>query len=130
MNNLYYYCLFDKIMKTITKFIDSLQIYVDFIVGGNAQENHNIIDDANPHDIWFHLNNVSSCHVICKIPENIEINKKAQLKIAKQGALICKENSRYYKEKNIEINYTKIIYVTKLETPGAVTIKNEKKIII
>jgi predicted ribosome quality control (RQC) complex YloA/Tae2 family protein len=117
-------------MKTITKFIDCLKLNIDFIIGSNAQDNHNIIDDADPEDIWFHISDRPSCHVICKIPTDVEINKKALLKIVKQGAVVCKENSGYNKEKNVEIDYTFIKNVTKLDKPGAVTIINAKKIII
>lgn len=115
-------------MKTISRFIDCIKDSVDFIVGGNAQENHDIIDAAHPEDMWFHISGQASCHVICKVPEGVD--KKALLKIAKQGAVICKENSCYKSTKNVEIDYTQVKNVTKLDKPGAVTIMNAKKMMV
>lgn len=117
-------------MKTVTRFIECIKQSVDFIVGGNAQENHDIIDAADPDDLWFHLTGQASCHVICKLPEGIEIDRKSMLKIAKQGAVICKENSSYKRIKNVEIDYTHVKNITKLEKPGAVIILNGKKMVI
>lgn len=119
-------------MKTITRYIDCIRSDIDFIVGGNAQENHDIIDSADDEDYWFHVSQYPSCHVICKIPDGIkEIkNKKILLKIAKQGAIICKENSKYKSHKHVEIVYTQIKNITKLDTPGSVSISNGKSIFI
>jgi predicted ribosome quality control (RQC) complex YloA/Tae2 family protein len=115
-------------MKTVTRYIDCIKESVDFTVGGNAQENHDIIDAADPEDLWFHLSGQASCHVICKVPDGLD--KKTMLKIAKQGAVICKENSCYKSAKNVEVDYTQVKNVTKLEKPGAVTIMNAKKMVI
>jgi predicted ribosome quality control (RQC) complex YloA/Tae2 family protein len=117
-------------MKTITKYIDSLKLNIDYIVGGNAQENHDIIDEASEEDLWFHISNQSSCHVICKMPVNENIDKKGLQKIIIQGAVICKAHSRYKSQKNIGITYTKVLHVKKLDKPGLVSIMNEKTIIM
>jgi predicted ribosome quality control (RQC) complex YloA/Tae2 family protein len=117
-------------MKIVTKHIDCIEI--EYKVGTNAQENHDIIDEADPHDLWFHISGCSSCHVICKIPDIIENtnNKKILQKITKQGAVVCKENSKYKSYKNVKIDYTKIKYVTKKEIPGSVVITNSKSVFI
>jgi predicted ribosome quality control (RQC) complex YloA/Tae2 family protein len=117
-------------MRTITRYIECLKINVDFVVGTNAKENHDIIDAANPEDLWFHISEHPSCHVISKIQPGIEIDKKEMQKIAKQGAVVCKEMSGLKKEKNVKIDYTAIKYVTKGEKPGSVNITNAKQIII
>jgi len=123
--------LFPKVvMRTISRHIDCLKINVDFVVGTNAQENHDIIDAADPEDLWFHISGHPSCHVISKIPPGIDIDKKELQKIAKQGALVCKEMSGFKKEKNVKIDYTAIKHVTKGEKPGSVYITNGKQIII
>uniref|UniRef100_A0A6C0DD24 NFACT RNA-binding domain-containing protein n=1 Tax=viral metagenome TaxID=1070528 RepID=A0A6C0DD24_9ZZZZ len=116
-------------MKIVTRDFDSIDTIIEYKVGTNAQENHNIIDAADPEDIWFHISGCSSCHVICKIPENIN-DKKILQKIAKQGAVICKANSKYKSYKNVQIDYTKIKNVTKLQTPGSVTVTNLKSVFI
>jgi predicted ribosome quality control (RQC) complex YloA/Tae2 family protein len=117
-------------MKIITKNIESIEI--EYKVGTNAQENHDIIDEADPQDLWFHISGCASCHVICKIPDIIDQtnNKKILQKIAKQGAVVCKENSKYKSYKNVKIDYTRIKYVTKKEIPGSVVITNSKSVFI
>jgi predicted ribosome quality control (RQC) complex YloA/Tae2 family protein len=117
-------------MKTVTRRIDCLNANVDFIVGGNAQENHDIIDAADPEDFWFHVAGYASCHVISKIPPELKPDKNELLKIIKQGAVVCKELSGLKKNKNVEIDYTRIKYVTKTERPGGVTITNAKIMVI
>jgi predicted ribosome quality control (RQC) complex YloA/Tae2 family protein len=117
-------------MKTVTRRIDSLNINVDFIVGTNAQENHDIIDAADPEDIWFHVAGYPSCHVISKIPQDLVLEKNDILKIAKQGAVVCKELSGLKKNKDVKIDWTRIKYVTKLDKPGSVSITNQKQMII
>lgn len=114
-------------MKIVTKNIESIEI--EYKVGTNAQENHDIIDEADPQDLWFHISGCASCHVICKIPDIID-NKKILQKIAKQGAVVCKENSKYKSYKNVKIDYTRIKYVTKKEIPGSVVITNSKSVFI
>jgi predicted ribosome quality control (RQC) complex YloA/Tae2 family protein len=116
-------------MKIISKYIDCIDTIIEYKIGTCAQENHDIIDAADPEDLWFHISGCSSCHVICKIPEKVN-NKKILQKIAKQGAVICKENSKYKSYKNVKIDYTKIKYVTKKEIPGSVIITNAKSIFI
>lgn len=36
------------------------------IIGENAKDNWNIIDMADQNDIWFHINNIPSPHIILK----------------------------------------------------------------
>jgi predicted ribosome quality control (RQC) complex YloA/Tae2 family protein len=117
-------------MKTILRRIDCLNIDVEFQVGQNAQENHDIIDDAEPSDLWFHLAGLASCHVIGKIPEKVVIDKSQLLKIVKQGAVICKQCSSLKSQTKVEVEWTHIENVTKLDKPGSVSVTNVRKIII
>lgn len=117
-------------MKTVTRHIDCLGINVDFIVGGNAQENHDIIDAADPDDLWFHVAGVPSCHVISKIPKGTLIDSKELRKVAKQGAVVCKEMSGCKKIKNVTIDWTKIKYVSKTDTAGSVSITNARQVVV
>ena len=45
---------------------------ITYLIGKNAQDNFDIIDQSNENDIWFHAENISSCHVILKINENYD----------------------------------------------------------
>ena len=94
---------------------------VSFLVGTSAQDNFDIIDISDPDDIWFHVKDESSCHVIAKMPDVGEkIDKKMRRLIIKQGALLCKMESKYKSAKNLEIIYTKVKNVKKTATVGSV----------
>ena len=103
---------------------------MDFLVGQNAQENHDILDGAEEQDLWFHLSGHSSCHVIGKIPQDVDLDKSDITKIAKQGAIICKSFSKFKSDKNVKIDYTRVKNVTKLKVIGSVSITNAKCITI
>jgi len=115
-------------MKTIAREMGFGQI--DFLVGQNAQENHDLIDAADEEDLWFHVSEHPSCHVIGKIPEGVDLDKSELMKIVKQGAIICKSFSKFKSDKNVKIDYTRVKNVTKLKTPGSVSITDAKCLII
>jgi len=115
-------------MKTETILIQGLKREVTFHIGKSQGENFEVIDKGEPHDLWFHAKDVSSCHVVCEVPENL--NKKELSYILTAGALLCKNNTNKLKGlKNIEIIYTKIENITKTNVPGCVLTQNEKKIV-
>lgn len=94
---------------------------ISFLVGTSAKDNFDIIDICHPDDVWFHVKDESSCHVIAKISEMGEkIDKKMRRLIIKQGALLCKMESKYKSVKNLEIIYTKVKNVKKTTTVGSV----------
>jgi predicted ribosome quality control (RQC) complex YloA/Tae2 family protein len=115
-------------IKTI--FIQSIQTNIDFIVGKNAKQNFEIIDDAKQNDLWFHIENESSCHVIAQLPEEHSWDKKQLRHIVKQGAVLCKAHSRYKSDKNVPIIYTTIQHLTKGDTIGSVIATNTKSVVI
>lgn len=115
-------------MKQITRYIDSVKADITFTIGGNAQENSDIIDAAGPDDIWFHLDSLPSEHVVASIPEGLD--KKQILKIATQGAVLCKQYSKYASTKNLSIIYTRIKDIMKTEKVGCVIAQNQKVIVI
>ena len=86
-------------MKTFTFELLSGQD-IEFVIGQNARENTQIIQESSPQDIWVHAGDgVSSCHVIAQLPDDdsIEITKRDRLMIAKKGAVLCKENTNKLK---------------------------------
>jgi len=82
-------------------------------IGKSAKENWKLIDDSMPNDIWFHLDDVPSSHVILKTSNhNIkDFNKQTLIHCAK----LCKENSKYNDIKNIPVIYTLIENVQKAD---------------
>ena len=112
-------------MKVEIIFIEALKREITFHIGKNQDENFQVIDNGNPKDIWFHAKNISSCHVVCEIPE--EINKNDLRYIIKVGALLCKNNTNKLKSiKNVEIVYTFIRNITKTNVEGCFITKNTK----
>lgn len=111
-------------------FIPSLGSSITFSIGKNAENNMEIIKNANNNDIWFHLDNHSSCHVIAHLPENKVLNKKQKNKIITQGALLCKINSKLKSDKNVGICYSEVENITLTDIPGAVNISNKKVVIV
>lgn len=105
-------------------FIPKINTEVQFIIGKNAQENFDIIDASLPHYLWFHIENAPSCHVIAKTDESW--NRKQLAPVIKQGALLCKINSKYASMQNVDVVYTKVQHIEKTNTPGSV-ILHEKK---
>lgn len=141
-------------MRIVTRYIDSCNETFIYKVGRNAKNNYEIIDESHPQDIWFHLSNDSSCHVIAVLnldhynsihndvndteKMNIrynfkldDLNTKQKSQIIKQGALICKQYSNKYKsQKNVEVIYTNIENVCKTNRVGTVLTTKTKSIIV
>jgi predicted ribosome quality control (RQC) complex YloA/Tae2 family protein len=115
-------------MKTENIFINALNTEITYYIGKNQQENFDVIDKGNINDLWFHANNISSCHVVCNVPENL--TRKELHYIIKKGALLCKNNTNKLKNlKNVEITYTYIKNIIKTDVLGCVITKNTKNII-
>lgn len=129
-------------MKKIVFHFDSFNNDIEYIIGQNASENFKIIDDTindannnaisdahndvNKFAMWFHIDGYPSCHVICRIPDNL--SKKDFLKVIKRGALCCKEHSKYKSEKSVSVIYTYLKNVTKTDVIGTVITTNTKSI--
>jgi predicted ribosome quality control (RQC) complex YloA/Tae2 family protein len=96
------------------------------IIGTSALENWKIIDESDENDIWFHLDNYPSSHVILKT------NNKTLESLNKQTLIhcgsICKKHSKYSNIKNIDVIYTLIKNITKSTEIGSVNTKLTKKI--
>uniref|UniRef100_A0A6C0AS85 NFACT RNA-binding domain-containing protein n=1 Tax=viral metagenome TaxID=1070528 RepID=A0A6C0AS85_9ZZZZ len=115
-------------MKTENVYINALKKEIVFYIGQNQTENFEIIDKCTINDLWFHANNISSCHVVCKLPD--KFSKKEMHYIIKVDALLCKNNTNKLKSiKNVEIMYTYIKNIVKTELPGCVISQNTKTII-
>ena len=115
-------------MKKEIILIQEIKRKITFYIGKNKNENFEVIDNACNDDLWFHAKNISSCHVVCELPD--DINKKELSYIIKVGALLCKNNTnKLISLKNVEIIYTKIENVTKTNIPGCVTTENTKTVI-
>uniref|UniRef100_A0A6C0B1W2 NFACT RNA-binding domain-containing protein n=1 Tax=viral metagenome TaxID=1070528 RepID=A0A6C0B1W2_9ZZZZ len=111
-------------MKTQVIYIPSMHASITYFIGENAQENDKLIDEASPNDIWFHVYNKKSCHVVAHIP--VPVDRKNVKYIVSQGAVLCKQFS-YPSEKNLPILFTRRRYIEKTDVPGLVFIPEENK---
>jgi len=116
-------------MKIENILIKSLKREITFYIGKNQNENFEVIDKGKTDDLWFHAKDLSSCHVVCDVPNDID--KKDLRYIITVGALLCKSNTNKLKSlKNINIIYTQIKNVTKTDVDGCVLTQNVKTIVL
>ena len=119
-------------MKITEIYFDKIKTTITFYIGKNAQDNFDIIDNANPNDLWFHLADYSSCHVIASMPEDddeIEIDKKTLKQIIQTASLLCRKNTQKIENiQNVRVVYTKIENVEKTEKKGCVQFKDDTKL--
>ena len=97
------------------------QSYV-FLIGENKHENFSIIDRCEPTDIWFHVENEPSCHVILRNPNNVKMHDIPR-EVIKRGLYLCKINSKA-KSRKSSIMYTPLKNVTKTNIIGTVIVTN------
>lgn len=88
---------------------------ITYTIGKNAADNFAILDLAEPHHIWFHVEGSPSSHVIAAVPSNFQTvaDKKTILSIVKQGAVLCKQHSTSASDKKVPIMYAHVANVQK-----------------
>jgi predicted ribosome quality control (RQC) complex YloA/Tae2 family protein len=105
-------------------------------VGQNSKENWDLIDSSDEFDLWFHINDKPSGHVIIKEilskGKIVDINSKCRYfnypsDVVLQACNLCKSQSKYKNEK-VNIVYTTINNVCKGKDIGSVFVKNTKLI--
>lgn len=110
-------------MRQVTKYIDSAKTDIEFRGGQNAQENWTLVDTSDATDLWFHHGDAASCHVVARIPNaKLLQDKNVKRKIAVQGALLCKQWSKYKSDRHVPIMYTTMQHVTKSDRVGTVLV--------
>lgn len=112
------------------KLNDSKLGELNYKIGTNAKENWKLIDESKQNDIWFHLDDYPSSHVVLSLPENITFRH-----IAKQSLIHCaneckKHSSMKNSHDKITVIYTPISNVTKATKEGSVTTSNTQKLVI
>jgi len=133
--------------RIITRYIPSIKKNIVYKIGKDAQNNFEIIDESDPNDLWFHLHNESSCHVIAclkniqyttcddELPNFYDIDfdsldKKEKQQIITQGALLCKQFSKLKSKKTVSVVYTKIENIQKTDVVGSVLTSKGKIIVV
>ena len=96
---------------------------VNLILGENAKENHLLIDNADPNDWWFHIDESPSGHCIV---ESIDITNELII----QAGNFVKEHSKLKNNKKVKIIYTQIKNIKKTKNPGQVLLLKTPKFIL
>ena len=99
--------------------ISKMKVTIDsFIVhvGKSAKENWELFDEAEPTDIWFHLDDCSSPYIILELPENTQLTKDTIIKCAK----LCKSHSKEKNSTRSSVIYCPIKNLKKGKTMGTV----------
>jgi predicted ribosome quality control (RQC) complex YloA/Tae2 family protein len=104
-------------------------ITYDIIIGTSAKENWDIIDMSLELDLWFHVDEFPSAHVILKNPDDTPI-KKIPKSVIKRCACLCKTHSKQASVEHVKIIYTQIKNVSKADIVGSVHVINKKSIVI
>jgi predicted ribosome quality control (RQC) complex YloA/Tae2 family protein len=99
-------------------------------IGKNAKENWNLIDNSELFDLWFHLDDCPSAHVV--ISQDIKINYDIfySNQIILLASEYCKANSKIKNKGKNKIIYTEIKNLKKGKEIGSVLVSNPKYIFI
>ena len=90
-------------------------------IGENQKDNDMIISKSKQTDVWFHLANLPSCHVILSCTKKHPVTKK----MIKYCAALVKQHTKYRNIKKIKVNYTTIKNIRKTGVKGEVIIKGK-----
>lgn len=112
--------------EKLDKYEDSTGKIYDILIGVSDQNNWDIITNASQNDLWFHVDDQPSCHVIIKTNNE----KKIEKRVIMHAALMCKMNSKAKHQKNTKIIYTHIKNVTKGDTLGSVITSKTSVVIV
>ena len=91
-------------------------------IGKNKEENWCLIDASDSNDIWFHIDDQPSCHVILKNSQEVKL-KDIPRQVLKRAAYLCKINSSAKTQAKCDVIYAPISAITKTQKVGQVTVE-------
>ena len=97
-------------------------------IGKNKEENWQLIDASSPDDVWFHIDNQPSCHVVLKNDDKVKL-KDLPRQVLKRAAYLCKINSASKTQPKCDVIYAPISAITKTLIVGQVTVSGATKLI-
>ena len=100
----------------------------EILIGKNKEENWQIIDNALSDDVWFHIDNQPSCHVILKNTEEVKL-RDIPKQALKRAAYLCKINSAAKTQPKCDVIYAPISAIIKTQNVGQVVINGSTKLI-
>jgi predicted ribosome quality control (RQC) complex YloA/Tae2 family protein len=93
--------------------------------GKSAKGNDKLLDESSPKDVWFHIADGPSSHIILSNPTEMAINKIPR-QVIKRCACICKASAKL--STKCAIIYTERANIEKTEILGRVTTANVRTI--
>ena len=106
---------------------------VTFRLGRNAQENHELIADADPDDLWFHLEGYPSGHCILEVNQKESKENSINYDIDTVDIIFAANLVKSYSKlknhnKKLKVIYTPVKYIKKGKAKGEVIMMNLKKV--
>jgi len=95
------------------------------LIGTNKHENFELIDNSLDTDVWFHIDNEPSCHVILKHEGTV---RELPKQVIKRCAYLCKINSKAKTQSHATVIYTALQNVEKTDVIGQVHVSNCKMV--
>jgi predicted ribosome quality control (RQC) complex YloA/Tae2 family protein len=112
-------------MENVIYIFDNIEYNI--IIGKNKFKNWEIIDSSKKTDIWFHVENESSSHVILQTDSHLS---QIPRQVIKRCACLCKCNSKSKGVQKCPIIYTTLNNIVKTDTIGQVVSQNTRRIVI
>lgn len=97
-----------------------MKVFEGFVVGQNARENWQLLDNP-PEYWWFHLESFPSPFVIATTAEPTDVDLH-------QAAQLCKAYSKYRNYRNVYVTYTQLRNVSRGDKPGEVEVCKTRRI--
>ena len=98
--------------------------YGKVIIGQNRNENVKIIQNSEPNDLWFHLKDYPSCHIVV---QNKRLLTKSEL--YEISWLVVKNTNKYKDFKELQISHCLIKDLIVCKQPiGSVLLKRQEVI--
>ncbi len=98
--------------------------YKDYTIhyGRNAPENWAILEGAEKEDLWFHLDEFPSAHVILEVHKDIqEIDKD----VIEYCCKLCVKRTPKVNSVKVKVIYTEVRYLRKGKSVGEVCVDNK-----
>jgi len=108
-------------MKQETLLLGSKEYNI--LIGQNSHENTELVDTSDQKNIWFHVANAPSCHVVLKTECKV---RDVPLQVIKWCASACKKYSKSKSLQDCKIIYTQIENVQTTKRPGQVNTSMDK----
>ena len=113
-------------VKIATVFDELCKKDLNIMIGESAQDNVDIIHQARQFDLWFHVKNVPSCHVVLQLPTS-------KSKVSRSTLIHCKQlciNNSSKSNDNSDVICSSIKHIKKGEKLGSVYSKSSKTTIL